>query len=129
MAKESLEALLDDAEESGIVGRQEVSGVSDIIPALDKALNAENFYAKSNLTNRNLRGILKAYSFQDYLFNRYGFRISALDALIEAKRQNVLSVDGVGRRQVIEMIQKGTVKVEAKSGVDILDRLMGSAPR
>jgi hypothetical protein len=127
---DSLEALLEDSELSG---EQKVDssgmGVSDIIPELDNALNKYNFYGKSNITKRNLRGILKAASFQNFLSERYGFRIRALDALISAKMENVLSVEGLGRRQVIEMIQKGTVKVEAKSGVDILDRLMGSAPR
>ena len=127
---DSLEALLEDSELSGdsSTGATGV-GVSEIIPELDNALNKYNFYGKSNITKRNLRGILKAESFQNFLSQRYGFRIETLDALINTKLKNCLSVDGIGRRQIIEMIQKGTVKVEAKSGVDILDRLMGSAPR
>lgn len=125
MAGDSLEAMLNDAEESGSSTKTDTMGVSEIIPELDNALNLYNFYGKSAITKRNLRGILKAESFQNYLFHRYGFRIRSLDALINTKLKNVLSVDGLGRRQVIEMIQKGTVKVEAKSGIDVLDRLMG----
>ena len=88
------------------------------------------FYSKSDITSRNLRGILKAQAFQEYLFHRYGFRIKVLEKLIEDKLQNVLSVDRKGRKEIADMISKGTMKIEAKSGLDIADKLLGGgSPR
>ena len=130
MPGDSLEAQLTDDEQSGRPSSIENFNVKELITELDNVLNSSTFYAKSNITNRNLRGILKGNAFQSYLFTRYGFRLITLDVLIEEKIKNVLSVDGIGRRQIIEMIQKGTVKVEAKSGMDFVDRLLGGgSPR
>ncbi len=129
MAKDSLEALLDDTEESGQPTNIEGFKVSDLIPELDKALNKSAFYAKSNFTKRNLRGILRGLAFQEYLFNRYGFQIATLNKLIDDKIKYSLSVDGKGRKEISDMIAKGTMKIEAKSGLDLADKLLGTGPR
>jgi len=129
MSGDSLEAMLDDTESSGSPRNVEGLSISELISELDKALNSTFFYAKSNITKRNLRGIMKAESFQKYLFNRFGFRIDTLDTLVTTKIENVLSVDGKGRKDITDIIQKGTVKVEAKSGLDVFDRLLGGSPR
>jgi len=122
---DSLEAMLSDTETSGNPGDIEGFRISELIRELDAALNANNFFAKSNITHRNLRGILRANAFQDYLMQIYGFRIVVLDNLIQNKIENVLSVKGKGRQEIADIVSKGTMKIEAKSGVDIADRLFG----
>lgn len=127
---ESLEAMLTDDEMSGTPGDIEGFKVSELIRELNLALNESSFYSKSDISNRNLRGILKASAFQDYLQQRYGFRIMVLDTLIINKLQNVLSVNGKGRQQIADIVSKGTMKIEAKSGLDLADRLFGGhSPR
>jgi len=122
---ESLEAQLEDAEASGSVSNLEGFNISELISELNNALNESSFYAKSNITERNLRGILRANAFQGYLYSRYGFRISALDKLIDNKLQQVLSVNGKGRKEIADIISKGTIKAEVRSGIDIADKLFG----
>lgn len=129
MPGDSLEALLEDVEQSGAPQNIEVFKISELVAELNRALNESSFYAKSNISHRNLRGILRAKSFQTYLFNRYGFRIGVLDDLIEEKIRNVLSIDGKGRKEIADVISKGTMKVEAKSGYDFVDKLLGAGPR
>lgn len=126
---ESLEAMLSDSDVSGTPGDIEGFKVSDLIKELNIALNDSSFFAKSNITHRNLRGILKAEAFQDYLMGKYGFKIEVLDRLILNKLQNVLSVSGAGRKEIADIVSKGTMKIEAKSGLDIADKLFGGAPR
>lgn len=127
MSKDSLEAMLEDSDIGGAPQNIEGFNISDVVRELNKALNETSFYAKSNITNRNLRGILKANAFQEYIFGKYGFRIAVLDALIMGKLQNVLSIDGKGRKEIADMISKGTMKIEAKSGLDIADKLFGGS--
>lgn len=130
MTGDSLEALLDDKESSGQPTNVEGFKLSELIAELDRVMNTTAFYSKSDITSRNLRGILKAQAFQEYLFHRYGFRIKVLEKLIEDKLQNVLSVDRKGRKEIADMISKGTMKIEAKSGLDIADKLLGGgSPR
>jgi len=126
---DSLEAMLTDDEIGGNPGASEGIKLSELVKELNTVLNESTFYAKSNITHRNLRGILKANAFQDYLHGKYGFRIKVLDGLIQSKMENVLSVNGLGRKEIADMISKGTVKIEAKSGLDIGDRLFGGQPR
>jgi len=126
---DSLEAQLEDAEASGTSSEIEGFNISEVIAELNKALNESSFYAKSNISERNLRGILRANAFQGYLFSRYGFRITVLDSLIDSKLQQVLSVNGKGRKEIADIISKGTIKAEVKSGIDIADKLFGGSPR
>ncbi len=127
---DSLEALLEEPEESGSGVNLEAFNVVALIDELNKALNESSFYSKSRITSRNLRGILRSMAFQEYLFKRYGFRIESLDTLIEEKLKNVLSIDGRGRKEIMEMVSKGTLKVEARSSsADIADKLFGNPPR
>ena len=129
MSGDSLEALLEDSEKSGSPHNIEGFKISELIAELNRALNETSFYAKSNITRRNLRGIIRAEVFQQYLFSRFGFRLMSLDTLVLHKVQGVLSVDGKGRREIADVISKGTMKIEAKSGLDIADRLLGLGPR
>jgi hypothetical protein len=125
---ESLEAMLEDTEIGGNPNANtEGFALKEVVAELDKALNQSSFFSKSNITNRNLRGILKANSFQEYIQFKYGFRIKVLDELIEGKLRNVLSIDGKGRKEIRDMIGQGTSKIEVKSGVDIGDRLFGGS--
>lgn len=122
---DSLEGLLADVDIGGTNVDTEHFKISDVVSELDKVLNISAFYAKGHITKRNLRGILRALSYQNYLFERYGFRIMALDTLIGEKIQRVLSVDGKGRKEIIDMVAKGTLKIDAHSGVTVADRLVG----
>jgi hypothetical protein len=128
---DSLEAQLNDDDMSG-APRADIDGfsVAELVDKLDNALNSSHFYSKSSISRRNLRGIMKANAQQTILMDRYGFRSETLDNLIMDKMQCVLSVDGLGRKQIADIISKGTVKVEARSGFDIIDRAFGgNAPR
>jgi len=123
---ESLEAHLEDAEIGGTPGG-DIEGfkVAELIRELNQALNESSFFAKSRITRRNVRGILRGNALQDYLMDKYGFRIRVLDTLIANKLQLVLSIDGKGRKEIEDVIGKGVIKVEAKSGFDFADRLFG----
>ena len=122
---DSLEAMFTDSEASGNPDA-DAFRIDKLINALDDVLNSASFYAKSNVTRRNLRGILRANSFQKFLYERYGFRIQVLDALIEEKATRVLSVDGKGRKEIIDIVSKGTMKIEARTtSEDIANRLFG----
>jgi hypothetical protein len=126
---ESLEAMLDD-DEGGRIERPEGMQVKEIISELDSVLNQSNFYAKSKLSQRNIRGILRANAFQNYLESTYGFRILVLDKLILDKMQISLSADGAGRHEIAGIVEKGTMKIEAKSGLDLsAEKLFGGINR
>jgi hypothetical protein len=126
---DSLEAMLDD-DEGGRIERPEGMQVKEIISELDSVLNQSNFYAKSKLSQRNIRGILRANAFQNYLESTYGFRILVLDKLILDKMQISLSADGAGRHEIAGIVEKGTMKIEAKSGMDLTaEKLFGGISR
>jgi hypothetical protein len=126
---DSLEAMLDD-DEGGSIERPEGMQVKEIISELDSVLNQSNFYAKSKLSQRNIRGILRANAFQNYLESTYGFRILVLDKLILDKMQISLSADGAGRHEIAGIVEKGTMKIEAKSGLDLsAEKLFGGINR
>jgi hypothetical protein len=126
---ESLEAMLDD-DNGGTIERPEGMQVKEIISELDSVLNQSNFYAKSKLSQRNIRGILRANAFQNYLESTYGFRILVLDKLILDKMQISLSADGAGRHEIAGIVEKGTMKIEAKSGLDLsAEKLFGGINR
>jgi hypothetical protein len=126
---ESLEAMLDD-DTGGTIERPDGMQVKEIISELDSVLNQSNFYAKSKLSQRNIRGILRANAFQNYLESTYGFRILVLDKLILDKMQISLSADGAGRHEIAGIVEKGTMKIEAKSGMDLTaEKLFGGISR
>lgn len=126
---DSLEAMLDD-DTGGSIERPEGMQVKEIISELDSVLNQSNFYAKSKLSQRNIRGILRANAFQNYLESTYGFRILVLDKLILDKMQISLSADGAGRHEIAGIVEKGTMKIEAKSGMDLTaEKLFGGISR
>jgi hypothetical protein len=121
--------MLDD-DEGGRIERPEGMQVKEIISELDSVLNQSNFYAKSKLSQRNIRGILRANAFQNYLESTYGFRILVLDKLILDKMQISLSADGAGRHEIAGIVEKGTMKIEAKSGMDLTaEKLFGGISR
>lgn len=127
----SLEVHIDDAAESGNASG-DYAGFSpgQLITALDTALNTDNFFAKSRLTQRNIRGMLKGMSMIVYLKNTYGITSRVLPALIAHKMQIALSAEGTGREEVIRAIKEGTLKVEAKTGLDAtMERMFGGPPR
>jgi hypothetical protein len=121
--------MLDD-DTGGTIERPEGMQVKEIISELDSVLNQSNFYAKSKLSQRNIRGILRANAFQNYLESTYGFRILVLDKLILDKMQISLSADGAGRHEIAGIVEKGTMKIEAKSGMDVTaEKLFGGISR
>lgn len=121
--------MIDDAD-SGGSSTDNNFDVGRFIGSLDDALNSTAFFSKSRLTQRNIRGILKARSFLVWLSDTYGFGLKTIAELIVQKMEISLSADGTGREEIIRAIKEGTLKVEAKTGYEgILDRAFGGQQR
>lgn len=72
------------------------------------------------LSNDNINAIIKMQAANIYLKQYYGFKIDLFDALIDAKRINVISYKGRGRKDIIEAIkamQDNNIISEEKRGI------------
>lgn len=126
----SLEVQIDNADVSSNAGDYDGFNVGQLITALDTALNQDNFFSKSRLTQKNIRGMLKGLSMVMYLEEVYDIHPKVLPSLIKHKMEISLSADGTGREEVIRAIKEGTLKVEAKTGFDAtMERMFGGPPR
>lgn len=59
----------------------------------------------SNLTSKNISGMIKIEVLNDFMERRYGFRYTELDVLVLKKRSLVVSQKGYGLTQFIESLK------------------------
>ena len=72
------------------------------------------------LSNDNINAIIKMQAANIYLKQYYGFKIGLFDVLIDAKRINVISYKGRGRKDIIEAIkamQDNNIISEERRGI------------
>jgi hypothetical protein len=48
-----------------------------------------------------------------------------LEKIVNERLEYIVSVNGYGIEKIIEIVGKGTPKIEAKSGLDALDAALG----
>jgi hypothetical protein len=80
----------------------------------------EGIEQQTILSNDNINAIIKMQATNAYLLNQYGFKIDIFDTLIDAKRLNVISYKGRGRKDIIDAIkamQDNNIIPETKGGI------------
>lgn len=80
----------------------------------------EEIEQKTILSNENINAIIKMNATNNYLEDRYLFRIEIFDKLIEDKRINVISYQGRGRKDIIDAVkamQDNNIQLEDKKGL------------
>lgn len=59
----------------------------------------------SNLSDENILGIIRCNTLNDFMEERYGFRYTVLDVLVQKKMTLVMSRNGYGIAQFIELVK------------------------
>ena len=113
-----------------VEGEQEKA--SEIVKEVDSIFTGKTKEQKSNIVSINVRGINRATAFQAYMEDYYGFRINALDALIESKLLVVKSRDGWGTEKLTQLMSTLQSKIETNIGMpqaSVTDKLAGKDRR
>jgi hypothetical protein len=94
-------------------------GFRQAIQELGEAVFLNYEEKTSNLTSKNISGMIKIEVLNDFMERRYGFRYTELDVLVLKKRSLVVSQKGYGLTQFIEAlkaIQASFVQQEIPTG-------------
>ena len=70
--------------------------MKEIITELHDVAFDKSVDQKSKLISDNVKGIVQIQVFNDTLYNRFGFRVSTRDKLVDSKLRVVKSRDGYG---------------------------------
>jgi hypothetical protein len=66
----------------------------------------ENYSDKtSNITDENIRGIIRCRALNDFMLEKYGIRYSVLDKICEDKMSLQISRNGYGVEKFIEIVK------------------------
>lgn len=66
----------------------------------------ENYPDKTtNITDENIRGIIRCRALNDFMLEKYGVRYSVLDKIVEDKMSLNLSRNGYGIERFIEIVK------------------------
>jgi hypothetical protein len=66
----------------------------------------DNYLDKtSNLTDENIRGIIRCRALNDFMQEKYGIRYSTLDKIVEDKMSLNISRNGYGIERFIEIVK------------------------
>lgn len=97
---------------------------SETVEALDTHLCNEHLEQKANLIGENISGIMQGKSLNNFLFEYYGFRIEAVDNLINDKLPLSNSLEATGTNNWIRSLE--ALKVEMTQNIGTaMDKLMG----
>jgi hypothetical protein len=80
-------------------------GFRQAIQELGEAVFLNYEEKTSNLTSKNISGMIKIEVLNDFMERRYGFRYTELDVLVLKKRSLVVSQKGYGLTQFIEALK------------------------
>lgn len=78
---------------------------SKAIQELGEALFLNYEDKTSNLASRNILGMIKIETLNDFMERRYGFRYTELDVIVQQKKSLVVSHKGYGILQLIESLK------------------------
>jgi hypothetical protein len=93
---------------SNAYGPQDIEAqekMKEIITEIERVGFDEQISQKSNLISDNVKGIVQIKVDNDYLYNRFGFRIGVRDQLVDAKLRTVKSRDGFGMMKLEALLK------------------------
>jgi hypothetical protein len=99
-------------------------GFESLFKMLNIILSEKQLEQKSRLTERNIHGIIKALAWNKYLADTYGFVIEPLNKLVEDKLVYIISLDGEGRKEIIEIVRAIRAELEGHNIETVGNRLL-----
>lgn len=75
------------------------------IQELGEGLFEKYFDKTSDLTDENIRGIIRCRALNDFMLEKYGYRFSVLDKIVEDKMSLNISRDAFGMEKFIEIVK------------------------
>ena len=95
---------IQDAIENSIeIGEDKKQSIKDVVELLFRGFIEERL--KTIITERHLRGIIRAKALNNYLQREYGFRLNDLDRIIEYKTHYIISLHGRGRDDILMIVK------------------------
>jgi len=99
--------FFDEDKESG-------GSLAAFVKALATITSKENIDQKTILSDRNIEGIIKLLSWNDYLQVNFGFRLKQIDLAIAEKLVKSISLDREGKKELIELFRAMELKIEGE---------------
>ena len=94
--------------------KEEVSSLAAFIKALGTITSKDDIDQKTVLSDRNIQGIMQLLIWNDYLKRNFGFRLKEIDLLIAEKLVKSVSLDRLGRKELIELFRAMELKIEGE---------------
>jgi hypothetical protein len=92
-------------DESNYQSGNENEAFQKAIRELGEALFLNYEDKTSNLTSKNIQGMIKIEALNDFMFAQYGFRYTELDMIVKYKKTLVVSQKAFGITQFIEALK------------------------
>lgn len=90
------------------------SSLEAFVKALSVIMSEDSLDQKTQLSDRNIQGMMKLLSYNDHLEFNFGFRIRSIDVLIAEKLIKTISLDRQGKNEILELFR--AMKLELESG-------------
>jgi hypothetical protein len=103
---------------------EDSSSLAAFIKALGIIQSKEDIDQKSHLSDENIHGIMIGLSWNDYLERNLGFRLSSLDTFIAEKLLKSISLDRMGRNELIELFRAMKLELEGSNVETIGNRMI-----
>lgn len=101
---------------------KKVNSFADAIDSLGKEAFEKHFDKTANISGRNIKGILRAISLNDWKEKQYGYRHKSLDLLVEKMPVHRMSQSGFGLKTFTEIIKGIQASFEQNELSDVLKR-------
>jgi hypothetical protein len=98
-------------------GEREPSSLAAFVKALSLIMSKEELDQKTQLSDRNIQGIMKLLTFNDHLQRNFGLRLKEIDILIAEKLIKTISLDRQGKDEILELFR--AMKLELESGENV----------
>ena len=107
--------LTKDMEKNKSVNEErQTSSLEAFVQALGTIMSEDSIDQKTELSDRNIQGMMKLLSYNDHLEFNFGFRIRCVDVMIAEKLIKTISMDRQGKNEILELFR--AMKLELESG-------------
>lgn len=103
---------------------EQLSSLAAFVKALGVITSEKQIDQKTELSARNIQGIMQGLTFNDYLERNFGFRINELDTLIAEKLVKSISLDRKGKQELIELFRAMKLEIEGNQVETVGNRMV-----
>jgi hypothetical protein len=109
---------------SNMTDEKEPSSLAAFVKALGVIMSKEDIDQKTQLSDRNIQGIMQGLTFNDSLERHFGFRIKEVDVLISEKLVKSISLDRLGKNELIELFRAMKLELEGSNVESVGNRIV-----